>query len=357
MKETRYIKIVFATALGALMLLAIVNFTANPLGIYRPGEVFPAASSYSRLHKTESVKRVKPDVIITGTSRADIGLNPGEKFFPGLRPYNFALSAATIHEQRRTLEFAQAVHPLKKAVITLDLFAFNALKLDNKQFEPARLTPEALEQPQAFFDTYGTIFSLDTFIISLKHFRYMKRPDRYSYARPNGHKLHNDGAWTASKKGVYAIFAKPPAEEETGIGEFSFSYSQMAGDTTFRHLEAMLELTRENDVDVVLFISPVHETELRRIPASLHEEWKTRLVETVRANAYKYDAKPYPLWDFATYNSVTREKIPAPSDKRTQMRWFWDTNHYKEELGDLVFKKIFGLPDGKAYPDFGVRLL
>lgn len=344
MKESQYIKIVFAIGLGFLMFAATVNFATNPLGIYGSEGVFPAASTYSRIHKIESVKRLKPDVIITGSSRADIGLNPKEEFFPGLRPYNFALSAATIHEQRRTLEFAQTVHPLKKAVITLDFFAFNALKPANKQFEPARLSPEALRQPRAFFDTYGTAFSLDTLVVSLKHYRYMKRLERYSYARPNGHKLHNDGAWTAAHRGAYTMFAKPPAEEETATNDYSFGNS-------FEHLRAMLDLARENKIDTVLVISPVHETELERMKTqgqwSLFLEWKKRLAET---------AGDIPLWDFATYNSITMEKIPAPRDKKTRMRWFWDTNHYKEELGDLIFKKIYGLPGSELFPDFGLRL-
>lgn len=357
MKETRYTKIVLSLALGLLALVATINFTTNPLGMYGPGKAFPAATAYARLYKIEAVKRERPDVIITGSSRADIGLNPREEFFPGMRPYNFALSAATIYEQRRTLEFAQAVHPLKKAIITLDLFTFNALKVDNKQFDPERLSPESLHQPRAFFDTYGTVFSLDTLLVSLKHRRYIKRLERYSYSKPNGHKLHNDGAWTAAHKGAFSMFDKPPAEGETGIGDFSFAYSGKPGDTVFQHLDAMLDLSRKNNIDVILLISPVHETELRRMPKALQEEWKRKLVERVRANAYKYNTKPYPLWDFATFNSITTENIPPRGDTKTQMKWFWDTNHYKEELGYLIFKKILGLPGKNTYPDFGVRLL
>src|SRR5262249_26234959 len=149
-------------------------------------DAHPAASSYLRLEKIEAVKRLKPDAIITGSSRADIGLDPKLEYFPGMTPYNFGLPASSIAEQRMTLQFAQAVHPLKEAIITLDLISFNALRLENKQFDPARLSPAALAEPHAFFDSYGTIVALDTFVASIKHLRYIKHPERYSYIEPNG---------------------------------------------------------------------------------------------------------------------------------------------------------------------------
>src|SRR5690606_31227464 len=121
----------------------------------------PAANSFPRLHKIEKVKKIKPEIIITGSSRADSGLNPVPAFFGHSRVYNFGLPASTIYEQRRTLAFAQAVHPLRQAIITLDFFSFNGKRLENKQFDDSKLTAEALAPVASFFDTYGTIVALD----------------------------------------------------------------------------------------------------------------------------------------------------------------------------------------------------
>ncbi len=140
-----------------------------------------------------------------------------------------------------------------------------------------------------------------------------------------------------------------------------FKYSKNPGDDTFRHFEAMLDFSRRNGINVVLLISPVHETYLRKIEnegkSEVVEKWKQRLSEIVRANAVKYNANAYPLWDFAYRNSITTEVLPAENNKTARMRWFWDSNHYKEETGDIVLRRVLGRDVDKAYNDFGRKLV
>jgi hypothetical protein len=123
----------------------------------------------------------------------------------------------------------------------------------------------------------------------------------------------------------------------------------------------MLDFARQHAIKVVLIIPPVHESYMRSVEktgkAALIEEWKARLAGIDRANAARYGGKPYPLWDFAYRSSLTTEPIPAPDDKTTQLKWFWDSNHFKPELGNIVLQKALGLPDGGQYPDFGRKLV
>lgn len=85
-------------------------------------------------------------------------------------------------------------------------------------------------------------------------------------------------------------------------------------------------------------------------------EWKRRVADILRADALRHNAEPCPLWDFAYPNSITQEALPPIDDRAHQMTWFWDSNHYKEATGDLVLRKILGLPGKEAHPDFGRRL-
>jgi len=364
MIEKRYIT--FVLLFAALLLLAVagVNYIVNPLNAYNApvikglNNIHPAAGTYTRLYKIEAVKRQKPDVIILGTSRADTGFNPRTEYFPDAAPYNFALPAAGIIEQRRQLEFAHAITPLKQAIITLDFFTFNAKKLENKQFDPARLSPEALQQPRSFFDTYGTVVALDTFIASIKHLGRLKHPERYDDSDENGHKISTGVEYAIKKEGAHKRFATPPNEEEINASDFAFNYSRTPGDDTFQHVEAMLEFTRKNRIDVILIIPPVHETYLATLEKTgrgpLVEKWKARLTEIVGANAVRYGMRPYPLWDFAYLNSFTAEPVPAADDKSTRPQWFYDSNHFTTDLGDIVLEKVLGINDD--YPDFGRRL-
>jgi hypothetical protein len=359
-----YLKTIFGVAGFVVLAVASVNFMANPLGIYNPplikgfNDAYPAATVYSRVEKSEAVKRLKPDVIITGSSRADIGLDPRPEFFPGLTVYNFGLSASSINEQRQALEFSEAVHPLKEAIITLDFFCFDGHKLENKQFDSVRMSPEAAAPVRAFFDTYSTLVSLDMLIASIKNMRYIKHLDLNSYSQPNGHRIISDVMNDVKLHGAAHMFEHPPAAQETNTEGFSFAYSDTPGDTTFKHLQEMLDFTRQHNIKVILLISPVHFSDEKGPQWQEQDikEWKQRVAEIVRANGQAHGEKPYPLWDFSYSNSLTREPVPPHGDTQSQMKWFWDPGHSKTALGDIIFAKVLGLKEADKYPDFGKRL-
>ncbi len=363
----RYSRFLVMIVIVFVAVVAAFNFIVNPMGLFNPpvikgfNDVHPAGQSFSRLQKIEAIKRLKPDLIITGTSRADSGLNIRPELLPDrtLVPYNAGLSAATIREQRAMLEFAQSVHPLKTAIITLDFFAFNGRKADNKQFEPERLKPEALSPLNSFFDTYGTIVALDTTVASVKHLRYIKKPERYAFTKENGHKESRDVDFDIARYGAAHRFIKDPAAAETSIDNFSFSYSDKTNDDTFWQYREMLRFARKNNIQVYLVISPIHISQLEKERADSVtmirvSEWKSSLMLINYEVAKEFHAQQYPLWDFAYPNSLTREEVPAEGDTTSRMQWFADGGHYRAALGDVVLRKV--LLGSDEYPDFGRRL-
>jgi hypothetical protein len=54
---------------------------------------------------------------------------------------------------------------------------------------------------------------------------------------------------------------------------------------------------------------------------------------------------------------VTTEALPAPGS-RAEVRFYWDSSHFKDIVGDLVLDRVFGASDSRRTvpPDFGVRL-
>lgn len=355
-RSKRYLVSTLGLMLALTAVLALTNFAVDPYGIYREweeGDVFPASGTYERLHKTERIKRVKPDVLILGTSRANIGIDPDEEFFPGLTPYNAGASAATIREHRLMLEYAYRVRPLKKVVLSLDLLSFNTKRPDNRHFKEHRVAPGALSPQNSFFNTYGTIFSFDTLTVVAKHLRYVESIHRQSYPEANGHKQNDKAAWIAKKRGVHSFFRLSP-NSHMYPENFSYAYSDTPGDTTFQDFRAILEFCAEKNIELYIYIGPMHKIHLDMFVdhgmQDIRENWKKKLVEI---------ARPFgvPLWDFSTYHDIAMEPLPPEDDTETQMRWFWDTDHYKTEAGDIVMRKILGLPGADAYPGFGEKLL
>jgi hypothetical protein len=53
----------------------------------------------------------------------------------------------------------------------------------------------------------------------------------------------------------------------------------------------------------------------------------------------------------------TTESVPISGDNTT-MLWYWESSHYKKDLGDLVLDRIFDYSDigRRVSDDFGVRL-
>jgi hypothetical protein len=50
---------------------------------------------------------------------------------------------------------------------------------------------------------------------------------------------------------------------------------------------------------------------------------------------------PCPLWDFSGYNDFSTEAVPAPGDKKSATRWYWESGHFKSSLGDLILARIY----------------
>ena len=355
-KNKKYFKLVLLISTFIINGIATFNYVVNPIGIYGDygvDDVYPAAGEYMRIHKTERIKHVKPDALIIGTSRANVGLNPKQELFPGMTPYNAALSASTIYEEKLLLKFAHKNRPLKKLVFTLDFYTFNTLGMENKHFEFDLVSANALDPVQSFSNTYGTLVSLDTILVAMKHFRYKDQIERRSYPKYNGHMSHNEGAWRAKKFGARSMFEKPPNKRAIHTKKYSFSYSDKSEDDTFKHLQDIIDFIQRENIDVIFVISPVHEMQLKIIHKQgrqqLFEEWKRRVTDIISTT-------PYPLWDFATYNPISTEPVPPAEDRKTQMKWWWDTNHYKEVTGHIMLQKILGFKDETYYYGFGKKL-
>lgn len=370
MKEKKFITITAIVCLSVMFLIAGVNYVADPYGIYNPPRIkgvnghYPSALSFSRLFKAEAMKRVKPDVVILGTSVADVGLNP-EGFFPNKKSYNFAVSAASIEEQYYNLKYAFAVNPPELVILSLDFFIYDANRQLHPEVDLHRLDANALSPVQSFVNSYNTLISLDTLRNSLQHLRRMKKKHRYSYPRENGHNVHIKGEIAAKNRGFYSMFVKPPAPEMMASNEYRFDYlnpQNHLASTSFGYLELMLEMARESGTEVVLFLSPMHESYLNVLAGQGNREmfdiWHDSIIETVVNHNKKYDHN-YALWDFSAMHPYTTEPIPAEGDTKTQMKYFWDVMHYQESLGDIIFKKILNKKDGsedKNFRSFGKKI-
>ena len=330
--------------------MAAVNRFVDPYRL-RVLERTPQALTEAQgafLHTALAVAAVKPKAVILGTSRA---ANALEASHPRFRPddapvMNLALGAASIRQTRLMLVHAHESSGVRKAVIGLDLEAF--LGASRPDFEPAALRGNRDSEPE-WIVLVRAMTSRDMFFAAI-------------------------GSWAG---GLVAANAKPDAaapkdrfqdrlnslEGQRGlvwITEFNNFYAQLpllfpgASDAwradgrranAMRDFRELLDYARANDIELRMFVSPVHARYLewyRRVGWwPLFENCKRALAESLQEEAKGAPARrPFTIWDFSGFHPLATEPVPRIGDLRSRMRWYWESSHYSRATGDLILDAV-----------------
>jgi hypothetical protein len=308
----------------------------------------PEVATHLRLTKAYAVRSLRPRAIIVGSSRAERGLDPNHPGWDGNSEprYNLAIAAANIYEAMRYLQHANCINPLKQVVIGLDFFMFNAYTQNKPDFSEERLCKTKKDASVTFraHDKIQTIFSLDAIRSSISTVKGPNRGDEVKFYLPNGQVSWNFGKEKIKKIGYRNAFLET---DNIYLYNYKFCLYDNSGESTLRYLAEIIKLARSDNIDLKFFISPVHARMLEaKKLAGLwpqYEQWKRELVACLEADASANPGKePFSLWDFSGYNSITTEAVPVPGDLHSNMRFYWESSHYKKEVGDLILNRIFG---------------
>ena len=374
------------TAVLLIAAIASLNLVVDPFGMYRLVDLAglnshkPAIDHRVRLTKAYDVRRIRPQGIILGTSRSHLGLRPShDGWDPAAKPvYNLAFDGATTKEMYQYLLHAHAVRPLRQVVLGLDTYhATRAPAAARPDFDPHLLdSPGGWVLPSLIRADLKVLASLDTLRASVTTVRsqrdsepqwfapdgqrrgevfFRRAGEQFEELGPRGYFEEIDRLEVGFKReGQLAAGARLPAraaQPETAASETSLDY-----------IRRIIAFCRAQRVDLRIFIAPEHVHQLE-ITAAIGE-WTTlenakrALVELLAEDAAQHpEAPPIPLWDFSGYSSITTEALPEPGS-RAEMRFYWDSSHFKDVVGDLVLDRLFGLSHpGRPVPaDFGVQL-
>lgn len=259
--------------------------------------------------------------------------------------YNLGIDMDRIHESKEYLKHALLHSEIKRVILGLDFFMFNASQKVNYNFDP-----ELIGRKVGVGDYLSTsIFSRDAFVDSI-------RTIKASRSQPGREEFLSNG-FRPGKFVFYQVKSYPALHYYT---QFIFMsslpsqtkyYADMTLDQeVFDDFEEILKICKQRNIDVKLYISPAHaHLDGEGIAAAgkwgMMEEWKRRVV----AITDKYAA---PIWDFSGYNSITTEPVVAP------MKYYWDSSHFTEVVSDLILKRMLALKeDTQEVPaDFGIHL-
>ena len=327
----------------------------------------PAAADWPRLTKSYMVEAVQPRTILLGSSNIDVGMDPASPAWPAsARPvFNLAIDGAGPQTQYEYLQHALATtHPslVLIGVSFEDALAYppdpaRRLSADSaaQWTYQARLRtrPDGTANPGY---TLARLQDLAFATVSLKAVRDSiltlldQRDPAATYQTALGQNTGGKfGRWV-STEGQYALFMdkdRQKAPEFVRWLRHPMTDVAPVGDT--------IRLAHAHGARVIVFVIPSHAEELelfRQLGLTpFYQAWKADLAATVEAAATP--GSPVPLWDFSGFSQYVTDPVPASGDTGTQMRWVWETIHFRAELGSLMVQRMLS---GTGPKDLGVQV-
>ncbi|HUB24749.1 MAG TPA: tetratricopeptide repeat protein [Tepidisphaeraceae bacterium] len=357
----------------------------------------PEFSSWPRMAKAQLMCRLQPSSVIMGSSRPEVGLDPrypAWRQFPG-RTYNLAMAGAGLGELDLTLRHAKYASPrLRQVVMALDFFMFNANReavvfgTEVLDFDRGRLLTSPsdsclrtfLHDSSKLLWIHGIPFDVETvrkqlpdaarldptsitaadkwtLLYDRDGFRGNNYEVLIAFARHDGFRSLVDSPGGVAGQEAYYVSKiwRPPPDQR-------FCFTRPGQPDTIAVFRDIVQFARQSGIDIRFVINPIHARMLIALQESglwlQYEDWKRGLVSVLAEEAKQDHAKPFPLWDFSGFNSITTEPIPPFGDKQHVMRWWWEPSHYQKATGDLILDRVLDYkPDlANVPPDFGIIL-
>ena len=328
-----------------------LNLLVDPLGAYRAVSLAAfapyRAPQANRQAKAELIARGGCETLLLGSSRVLVGLPVDLPSYHSSNVYNLALSGTTLTETTGVLDFSLRHNPLRRVVIGLDFHMFSEAREAKSAFATSRFNPHLdlveyhgrnLFGSQALGDSWGMLWQ-----------KLRRRPPALG-----------ERGW------VPKSIPRNTSQRELFIQRIQDALVNPGSDTGYRPSPERLEIFREmvrrcrrDQVELILFIPPVHALEMEALHAvglwPEFERWKTDLLRIV---AEEGGADSVPLWDFTGFTGPVAEPLPSPEDRVTRMKYYLEVSHFTPALGRAVVARMLGdpasLPADMA--GFGVRL-
>ncbi len=352
--------------LQVLLVIGALNWFVDPYSVRRPPPENPRQpiwmSKQLRMAKALYVNELNPKGIIIGASTAQLALDPSHPGWPNeiKSRYNLALPGANMYENLRYYQHARANAPLQQVILGLDFVAFNQFSPLSHDFKEWLIATDRKGNAKQSFvlKTAVRLFSLDALTASQKKIFTKRKATHWANGREipeETGKRHWHEAMLGSASGFVTRLLLPPPSHRFCIEDAT------GNDTAFDQLETLLRTAANDGTDIRLFIQPSHAFLLESLRISGYwndyENWERKLVSLVaKINKETKPGKKIVLWDFSGYNAFTSEALAV--DSATAMKWYWDSGHYKKDLGDRVQDRIFGFkhPDRIGLENFGATI-
>lgn len=330
-------------------LVAIIDPYNQYQIVVRPGFnlIKPGLTRYQQENKLTQASQLRPDALILGHSRAEVGFDPDGPAFVrrNLSAYNLAIPGTGISTARAQVEYLYKVG-IKPKVIILGIEFLDFLEAPRKMpaaTEPSRPTIDR-HLVTGWFWRFDSLFSLASVSDAVRTL-FIQHNSEMPTMTSRGFNPLQEYPALARTEGYFTLF-RQRAQENTQTYLRKAKGSLSLADLT--HLRAILDLAAEQGTEVKLIIYPYHAQILALFEETgivfTFEEWKNFVTREVSGARLRHPHASVGLFDFSGYGNYNCERIPKQGDRVTATRWYWEAGHFKKELGDVVLDGVLSAP-------------
>lgn len=330
--------------------VALMNALCDPYSAYpRFGVDALAVHSDqigSRTARAEMLRQGDWDVVIVGSSRAQVGYAPDHPVFAGQKVLNASLVWTNIRElevvHRYTLEHARP----RRVLLAIDFLLFTGQRDFSLDFTHSRFNAER-DQVSYHLDN---LISMRASFTSLKMLKgaALKEPPEFTLL---GQSVRHAARLRTGHRRLFAATLHGFFTNPETCTDFDYSEDRLD------RLHSMLAEARQAGVPVDIAINPVHATQLKALDLAdlwpTFERWLADVVDVVAQE--RAEGSQIRLFSFLDFEPRCDEPVPAAGDTKTEMTYWWESSHFKSTLGGLVLQRLYGQADSTEL-DFGWEL-
>lgn len=359
----RFLRWLAALVAAFFALTAILSTTVDPWRINQTrwslASLDPAReiSNTVRVGKAALASRGDWEVLILGSSRVEIGLNPSHPVLAGKRVVNLAMSAANLHETVPAGHYTLDRNPQ----LTTVLLGIEAGDLHNDfdsrkytRFHQSPFADNNRSIERGINQVIGGRALADSIATLQRHFKGTppKRSPLGQWLQPNHPPDIRGYAETTFQMGF-----------ENSADQWNLR-PQVLRQAKVALLTGFLRRARAAGLDVRVFLPPQHA--LKQIhptedaPTSMAWEIDLEALATIcrEVNALPSKGPPVQLWSFLTFNEATTRPLPQPGDASMRMPGWFDLGHGQPEVGNHVLETLFADQEASTGPSaYGFNLL
>jgi len=350
---------------GLVLLVTAMTYVVNPYGIFVGLGI--AAINFDKtqavwqpqLAKAYLVEKIEPRTLLIGDSRVDLGLNPESvNWKADYKPiFNLGIPGSTLREQLRYFQHALSHYAPKTVVVGQafeDCFVWplsprNSAPSANNDQDKRLEGGSTVSRYARFQDYVFALLSIDSLRDSIMTLINQHKLDT-AYMSSLGWRSSGDFGHSANADGYYNLVM----DKDRTIINTMLDWAK-SPECDLGPLRAMIDLATGHNIDIIVILTPSYIDDLEIIRQTnllaRYDAWKRALANIIFEAGR--EGGNIVLWDFNRIDTYTTELLPGRHERTYKLRWFWETKHFKVELGNEIIDTLMGY----GPPDFGTRLL